>query len=282
MERETKPEAQTGEKQSVSESRPKRQKKVTARANVEQAEPAKEIKLFSEEWWDNARNILRAPFPEESYQDNTARTGNPEVGIKPQYIIERLNLAFGPNHWVANELEKEVGQTFVRMKVELLVGYYKEWIDSQTGEAKSSWVTVAKRDSHGGMRLIKGNLPDSLKGSKTDALKKAASEFDVAEEAYKGKITVAKAWEVEAKTQAKAEGLDPNAVTPKQDQKAPICPECGERMTWRVSKRGPFWGCSMYPNCKGIVPIQDVDINGNIIKKNAEKEEVAEYVGEQR
>ncbi len=32
---------------------------------------------------------------------------------------------------------------------------------------------------------------------------------------------------------------------------APDCPECGASMQNRTSSRGPFWGCSTYPQCKG-------------------------------
>jgi hypothetical protein len=33
---------------------------------------------------------------------------------------------------------------------------------------------------------------------------------------------------------------------------APKCPQCGEQMRKRSSARGPFWGCSHYPQCKGV------------------------------
>lgn len=38
------------------------------------------------------------------------------------------------------------------------------------------------------------------------------------------------------------------------------CPECGSEMVRRVAKRGvnagtPFWGCSMYPKCRGTRPV---------------------------
>lgn len=33
------------------------------------------------------------------------------------------------------------------------------------------------------------------------------------------------------------------------DWTTPTCPSCGERMTARNSKRGPFWGCVTYPRC---------------------------------
>ena len=41
----------------------------------------------------------------------------------------------------------------------------------------------------------------------------------------------------------------------------PICPKCGKPMFRRMQKRGrmqgrEFWGCSSYPECDGILPIQ--------------------------
>ena len=41
---------------------------------------------------------------------------------------------------------------------------------------------------------------------------------------------------------------------------APACPACGEPMVRRTARTGPkageaFWGCSAYPDCKGIVAI---------------------------
>jgi restriction system protein len=34
----------------------------------------------------------------------------------------------------------------------------------------------------------------------------------------------------------------------------PSCPRCHAHMVRRVSARGPFWGCSRYPSCRGIRP----------------------------
>lgn len=44
-----------------------------------------------------------------------------------------------------------------------------------------------------------------------------------------------------------------------QDLVAPSCPRCGAAMVKRVAKQGsnvgrPFWGCSAYPQCRGIRP----------------------------
>lgn len=41
---------------------------------------------------------------------------------------------------------------------------------------------------------------------------------------------------------------------------APLCPKCGKPMLRRMQKKGQmqgreFWGCSDYPNCNGLLPI---------------------------
>ena len=254
--------------------------------------------LFSDEWWKEASKKLKAPFPEESYQDNSSRTGTPEVGIRPQYVIERLNDAFGANHWEVKEIERKVSSseysktdkrtgvisTKKRVDVfvflELLVGEYVSWIDKETGEPKSSWRTFAKRQGAGGMRVLDGNVADATKGAETDALKKAASKFDVAEEAYKGKISIGKARIGEAKYQAKQMGVgqkDVKKVLPQETQKAPTCPDCGEIMKWRVSQRGPFWGCSRYPSCSGTRSVDSVDSNGEVKPQEGSAEHQLDY-----
>ncbi len=42
------------------------------------------------------------------------------------------------------------------------------------------------------------------------------------------------------------------------------CPECGNELTMRFGKRGPFLGCSQYPNCEFIQPLHQND--GHIVK----------------
>ncbi len=51
-----------------------------------------------------------------------------------------------------------------------------------------------------------------------------------------------------ARVEAKKAQGQPAAAT---DEDAPKCPECGAPMRLRNGKRGPFWGCSAYPACKG-------------------------------
>jgi hypothetical protein len=45
-----------------------------------------------------------------------------------------------------------------------------------------------------------------------------------------------------------------------ESQLVPLCPKCGRKMVLRIAKQGPnagnkFWGCSDFPNCRGIVNI---------------------------
>jgi four helix bundle suffix protein len=37
-----------------------------------------------------------------------------------------------------------------------------------------------------------------------------------------------------------------------RDGEVPACPECGKPMRRRHSNKGDFWGCSGYPDCRGI------------------------------
>ena len=40
-----------------------------------------------------------------------------------------------------------------------------------------------------------------------------------------------------------------------RDTDAPACPDCGKMMRRRSSRKGDFWGCSAYPDCRGTRPI---------------------------
>ncbi len=57
----------------------------------------------------------------------------------------------------------------------------------------------------------------------------------------------------------RANPTDPSGPPPSKDP-IPSCPECGKSMALRTAKKGKktgqqFWGCSGYPECKGIVDI---------------------------
>lgn len=40
------------------------------------------------------------------------------------------------------------------------------------------------------------------------------------------------------------------------DWTTPTCPTCGGRMSAREGKRGAFWGCTSYPQCRGLLPMR--------------------------
>jgi restriction system protein len=56
---------------------------------------------------------------------------------------------------------------------------------------------------------------------------------------------------------------DKSAPSDRSDSPAtppPACPRCGHPMRQRTARQGAhagqaFWGCSAYPDCRGIVPI---------------------------
>jgi len=48
---------------------------------------------------------------------------------------------------------------------------------------------------------------------------------------------------------------------PSDNKKAPVCPKCAKPMRLRTARQGPragsqFWGCSAYPDCKGVRPAE--------------------------
>ena len=51
-----------------------------------------------------------------------------------------------------------------------------------------------------------------------------------------------------------------------QPETAPTCPKCNERMVVRTAKKGDnkgetFWGCSTFPKCRVIMPLEAAPIN---------------------
>jgi four helix bundle suffix protein len=45
------------------------------------------------------------------------------------------------------------------------------------------------------------------------------------------------------------------------ENRAPLCPKCGEPMVLRTAHKGPnagsqFWGCCSYPKCNGLRPVK--------------------------
>jgi DNA topoisomerase-1 len=47
------------------------------------------------------------------------------------------------------------------------------------------------------------------------------------------------------------EGDDSKPEDGTKPEQLPRCPKCGAEMLLRWSRRGRFYGCSRYPDCKG-------------------------------
>lgn len=113
-------------------------------------------------------------------------------------------------------------------------------------------------------------IETAIKGAETDGLKRALRMF--------GKQFGNDLYEKEDSaptvgTTAKAQVQRTNMTNFNMDpsQKPPVCAKCGSVMSFRTGVRGPFWGCSNYPECKSIVNIDEVDLDGNIIGKASKK-----------
>jgi predicted RNA-binding Zn-ribbon protein involved in translation (DUF1610 family) len=68
--------------------------------------------------------------------------------------------------------------------------------------------------------------------------------------------------ELKSKLSTYLSGKQISNEQPAQPQEtSPRCPKCGSEMVLRTAKRGDnqggkFWGCSKYPECRGIISIE--------------------------
>lgn len=69
--------------------------------------------------------------------------------------------------------------------------------------------------------------------------------------------------ELKAKLSAHLATAPANIESNESIQETPCCPKCGSEMVLRTAKRGDhqggqFWGCSKYPNCRGILEFEKI------------------------
>ena len=56
---------------------------------------------------------------------------------------------------------------------------------------------------------------------------------------------------------AKSKGWKPSWKEEEAETKPSVlCPLCSSPMVKRTSTKGPFWGCTMYPKCRGIRQVE--------------------------
>ena len=106
------------------------------------------------------------------------------TGYKPQYIVKAMNQIFGYGEWGFKELKMETTETIATCHLSVFI----KGIECEM----SAW---------GQSRITRGDIGDAMKGSQTDALKKALSYYDIGERAYFGLLVVPdKKTESESKT----------------------------------------------------------------------------------
>jgi len=149
-------------------------------------EPNQEAKkeLFSNSIVPKAvLSALREDFPKEAIETVIKDNDFEQTGVKPAWVIERLNEVLGVEGWDTEELEIKESGTDIATKIRLNMYMI---VDSNNALNK---VLVATRIQWGSARK-KGRQEygDALKSAHTNGLCKCASMFDIAHKAYKGQL----------------------------------------------------------------------------------------------
>lgn len=103
-------------------------------------------------------------------------------------------------------------------------------------------------------------LPEMMKDPGTTALWEQKLEAIASNEATLHEFMQAQAAHLDDMLKALAKDSATKSVG---DKKSHPCPLCQSPMKRRQSKKGFFWGCSSYPDCKGLCP----DVDGKPVEK---------------
>lgn len=196
---------------------------------------------------------LKAPLPGSAVRTRE-QAGMVLSYVEGHYCIRRANEIFGFGNWARRCLDirllsqEEVskdGRTGWRISylahIEVSVRVGDEWVASTGigfGEATSY---ISPGQAH----------ENAAKEAETDAMKRAlvlwGDQFGLA---------------LYDKQQAHVDGRQPVDGVPSPEAEegfgdSPACPQCGAAMRLRTGKRGQFWGCSRYPQCKGTRNVED-------------------------
>lgn len=123
---------------------------------------------------DQVYEKLSAPFPKEAMTSDSSR-GFALTSIKAQYVRERLNEVLGVNGWSSNT--EVVDRTDEGVAVKLVLTAHIDGKD------------VSRSSFGGASKKNKGQTyGDLFKSAETDALSKAASNFGVGNDVFKGLV----------------------------------------------------------------------------------------------
>ena len=130
---------------------------------------------------------LAVPFPEEAIERTDGRItgkGYSTVGLKYQYVVNRMNEVLGLGGWRVHRTIRTKAITTAKgrpayesvAEVTIELG---AWVDGQF----VAWADAVADGGH-----ISGNEADSIKGSYTNAIKKCCALFGCGKAAYEGSI----------------------------------------------------------------------------------------------
>ena len=151
------------------------------------------IQLF--EYEKEIVEALRADFPPEAVQvkkkfkNNVTGKTTILTGIKPQYIIERLNNVLTHTGWDYQVVEKGIEGEEVWVLGRLTI--YAPVVSSNNLNSPITRIVLTTKEQFGTSSYSK-NMPigDAYKSAATNAMEKCASLLDIAHQAYKGLLKV--------------------------------------------------------------------------------------------
>jgi len=119
----------------------------------------------------------------------------------------------------------------------------------------AKWLEHANPDVRANTLICLINQANFLLDQQIAAVEKQFTE----QGGYSEQLAAARLAERERKRNAAADRSGQSGLTDQTDQN-PSCPKCGKIMVVRTVKSGnnagkQFWGCSAYPDCKGIVEL---------------------------
>lgn len=121
--------------------------------------------------------------------------------------------------------------------------------------------TVIKEDIGTCVWNGKDQIETALKGAVTDGMKRALRMFgpQFGNDLYKKEedAVIGQNKSFAGKEQAIIQEHNMNP-----QQASPVCDKCSSVMKLRNGKRGPFWGCSNYPNCTNLYNLSDIGLDG--------------------
>lgn len=165
--------------------------------------------------WDQFEKVICKFFETKGYRARVTQAGaDGGVDVELQGFGHREMVQC--KHWKTNR----VGVAIVReiYGVVLADGFHRGFIITSGLFTDEAWKFVQRENVKGKVILLDGTqLIEVIKGN---------GDFD-------------------------QEEPKPPAVTQSIDAKEPLCPVCGGKMVLRKSNKSAFFGCSLFPDCRG-------------------------------